>query len=55
MNSLRMEKAYRGWGSELTTEIDMIEASMERFLRLDKEDFIGKAPHACRTSSAARA
>jgi dimethylglycine dehydrogenase len=39
-----MEKAYRGWGSELTTEIDMIEASMERFLRLDKEDFIGKAP-----------
>ena len=45
MNSLRMEKAYRGWGSELTTEIDMIEASMERFLRLDKEDFIGKAAH----------
>jgi dimethylglycine dehydrogenase len=44
MNSLRMEKAYRGWGSELTTEIDMIEASMERFLRLDKEEFIGKAP-----------
>ncbi|RPH66684.1 MAG: FAD-dependent oxidoreductase, partial [Hyphomicrobiales bacterium] len=44
MNSLRMEKSYRGWGSELTTEIDMIEASMERFLRLDKEDFIGKAP-----------
>ena len=44
MNSLRMEKAYRGWGSELTTEIDMIEASMDRFLRLDKEDFIGKAP-----------
>jgi dimethylglycine dehydrogenase len=44
MNSLRMEKSYRGWGSELTTEIDMIEASMERFLRLDKPDFIGKAP-----------
>jgi dimethylglycine dehydrogenase len=44
MNSLRMEKSYRGWGSELTTEIDMIEASMERFLRLDKADFIGKAP-----------
>jgi len=44
MNSLRMEKAYRGWGSELTTEIDMVEASMERFLRLDKPDFIGKAP-----------
>ncbi len=43
MNSLRMEKGYRGWGSELTNEIDMFEASMERFIRLDKEDFIGKA------------
>jgi dimethylglycine dehydrogenase len=43
MNSLRMEKAYRGWGSELTTETDMFEASMERFIRLDKAEFIGKA------------
>jgi dimethylglycine dehydrogenase len=43
MNSLRMEKAYRGWGSELTAEIDMFEASMERFIRLDKPDFVGKA------------
>jgi dimethylglycine dehydrogenase len=42
MNALRMEKGYRGWGSELTNEIDMFEASMERFIRLDKEDFIGK-------------
>jgi dimethylglycine dehydrogenase len=42
MNSLRMEKAYRGWGAELTNEIDMFEASMERFIRLDKADFIGK-------------
>ncbi len=42
MNSLRMEKAYRGWGSELTTEIDMFEASMERFIRTDKADFIGR-------------
>jgi dimethylglycine dehydrogenase len=43
MNSLRMEKAYRGWGSELTAEIDMFEASMDRFIRLDKTEFIGKA------------
>ena len=42
MNSLRMEKSYRGWGSELTSEIDMFEASMERFIRLDKPDFLGK-------------
>jgi dimethylglycine dehydrogenase len=43
MNSLRMEKAYRGWGSELTNEIDMFEASMDRFIRLDKPDFIGRS------------
>jgi dimethylglycine dehydrogenase len=43
MNSLRMEKSYRGWGSELTNEIDMFEASMGRFIRLSKSDFIGKA------------
>ena len=42
MNSLRMEKAYRGYGAELTTEITMIEADMERFVKFDKEDFIGK-------------
>ncbi|HWA43283.1 MAG TPA: FAD-dependent oxidoreductase [Hypericibacter adhaerens] len=42
MNSLRMEKAYRGWGSELTNEVTLVEGDMERFVNLDK-DFIGKA------------
>ena len=42
MNALRMEKAYRGWGGELTAEITMVEADMERFVNLDKE-FVGKA------------
>src|SRR5450432_4011709 len=42
MNSLRMEKAYRGWGAELTNEITMVEADMERFVNY-KKDFIGKA------------
>jgi dimethylglycine dehydrogenase len=42
MNSLRMEKAYRAWGGELTNEITMVEADMERFIDWDK-DFIGKA------------
>jgi dimethylglycine dehydrogenase len=41
MNSLRMEKAYRGWGSELTSEVNMVEADLERFVDLSK-DFIGK-------------
>jgi dimethylglycine dehydrogenase len=42
MNSLRMEKAYRAWGGELTSEVTMIEGAMERFVDLRK-DFVGKA------------
>ena len=42
VNSLRMEKAYRGWGSELTGEISLVEAGMDRFFNLNKKSkFIG--------------
>ena len=42
VNSLRIEKAYKGWGSELTGEISLIEADMGRFFNLEKKnDFIG--------------
>ena len=40
MNSMRMEKGYKSWGAELTTEITPIEADLERFVKLDKT-FIG--------------
>jgi len=43
VNSMRMEKAYKGYAAEMTNEITMIEADMERFCRFDKDDFIGKA------------
>lgn len=42
MNSLRIEKAYAGWGAELTNEITPVEAGMERFVKLD-HDFTGRA------------
>lgn len=42
VNAMRMEKGYRGWGSELTNEITAIEADVERFVKLEKE-FLGKA------------
>ena len=42
VNSLRMEKAYKGWGAEMTNEITMIEADMERFINWDKGDFNGR-------------
>ena len=42
VNSLRIEKAYKGWGSELTGEISLVEADMNRFYNLNKKNtFIG--------------
>ena len=38
VNSMRMEKAYRGWGSELTGEISLVEACMDRFFNLKKKN-----------------
>ena len=32
-----MEKAYRGWGAELTGEISLVEAGMDRFFNLNKK------------------
>ena len=40
MNAMRMEKGYKGWGAELTTEMTPVEAGLERFVKLDKQ-FIG--------------
>lgn len=42
MNSLRMEKAYKGWGAELTNEITMVEADVMRFFKREKGDFRGR-------------
>ncbi len=42
VNSLRIEKAYKGWGAELTNEISPVEAGVERFFREDKGDFTGR-------------
>ena len=43
VNSLRMEKAYKGWGAELTNEITPVEADIERFFAEQKPAFNGKA------------
>ncbi|MDE0681223.1 MAG: FAD-dependent oxidoreductase [Gammaproteobacteria bacterium] len=42
VNSMRLEKAYRSWGVELTNEVTMTDAAMERFIKFDKGDFIGR-------------
>ncbi|MCP3990118.1 MAG: FAD-dependent oxidoreductase, partial [Actinomycetia bacterium] len=43
MNVMRLEKGYKAWGSELTTEITPIEARLERFVDFSS-DFIGRGP-----------
>ena len=41
VNSMRLEKGYKGWGSELTTEITPVEADIERFVD-NESSYIGK-------------
>ena len=41
-NTLRMEKAYKGT-AELSPEVGIFEAGMERFLKSDNRDFLGRA------------
>ena len=43
VNTMRIEKGYKAWGSELTNELTMPEADMSRFINFKKTDFIGKA------------
>ncbi|MDH3520195.1 MAG: FAD-dependent oxidoreductase [Myxococcales bacterium] len=42
MESLRLEKAYRMWGLELTTEYTPLDAGLERFVKFEGRDFIGR-------------
>ena len=43
LNSLRLEKGYRTWKGDLSTDYTILEGGMERFVRWQKEDFVGKA------------
>jgi dimethylglycine dehydrogenase len=42
LESLRLEKAYRLWGPDLSQVYTPLEAGMERFVRLEKGDFFGR-------------
>ncbi|MFF4054378.1 FAD-dependent oxidoreductase [Streptomyces sp. NPDC001668] len=42
-NSLRLEKGYRSFGTDMTYEHDPYEAGVGFAVRADKEDFVGKA------------
>jgi dimethylglycine dehydrogenase len=42
MESLRLEKSYRMWGTDLSPDYTPYEAGLDRFVRLNKGPFIGK-------------
>ena len=44
LNSLRIEKGYRAWKGDLSTDYSLLEGGLERFVKPDKpQDFPGKA------------
>jgi dimethylglycine dehydrogenase len=43
LNSLRLEKGYRAWKGDLSSDYSLLEGGLERFVRFDKpQDFPGK-------------
>ena len=43
LNSLRIEKGYRAWKGDLSTDYSLFEGGLSRFVKLDKpQDFPGK-------------
>ena len=41
-NSLRLEKGYRAWGTDMTTEHTPAEAGLDFAVRMDKGEFVGR-------------
>ena len=48
IESMRMEKGYLHWKADLLTEFDPFETGLDRFVNLNKADFIGKTALAAR-------
>ena len=42
VEAMRLEKGYRGWKSDLEIGFSPLEASLDRFVALDKGDFVGR-------------
>ena len=42
VESMRMEKGFLAWKSDLLTEFDPFESGLDRFVNLKKDNFIGK-------------
>ena len=42
LNSMRIEKGYRAWKQDLSTDYTAIQAGLGRFIDFDKGDFVGR-------------
>ena len=43
LDSMRIEKGYRAWKGDLSTDYTLLEAGLDRFVKLDRnDDFLGK-------------
>ena len=43
LDSLRLEKGYRTWKGDLSTDYTILQGGLDRFVKWDKENFLGKA------------
>jgi dimethylglycine dehydrogenase len=54
LDSLRLEKSYGRWGLEFTADTTPFEAGLDRFVKLDKGEFVGRDGLAARHNQGLR-
>ena len=42
LNAMRLEKGWHAWGADIGAEYSLFDAGLERFVRCDKPDFVGR-------------
>jgi len=42
LDSMRLEKGYRSWKADLTSDYTMLESGLGRWVNFNKEDFVGR-------------
>ena len=42
LNAMRLEKGWHAWGADIGTEYSLFDAGLERFVRCDKPEFVGR-------------
>jgi dimethylglycine dehydrogenase len=42
LNSMRLEKAYHGWGADFGSEYTLFDAGLEKFIDFEKPEFVGR-------------